>query len=79
MTDREQYIDELHGKMQRMEDSHTQQLGEMQQKHQSEVVDLKSKHSTEVTLLNDIIRKSQALVPDVGGILANGKFVFARG
>ena len=63
VTDREQYIDELHGKMQRMEDSHTQQLGEMQQKHQAEVVDLKSKHSTEVTMLNNIIRKAKRWFP----------------
>ena len=63
VTDREQYIDELHEKMQRMEDSHTQQLGEMQQKHQAEVVDLKSKHSTEVTMLNNIIRKAKRWFP----------------
>ena len=33
VTDREQYIDELHEKVQQMEDSHSKQLGEMQQKH----------------------------------------------
>ena len=63
VTDREQYIDELHGKMQRMEDSHTQQLGEMQQKHQTEVADLKSKHATEVSFLNDIFRKAKRWFP----------------
>ena len=63
VTDREQCIDELHGKMQRMEDSHTQQLGEMQQKHQAEVADLKSKHATEVSFLNDIIRKAKRWFP----------------
>ena len=37
VADREQYIDELHEKVQRMEDSHSKQLDEMQRKHQSEV------------------------------------------
>ena len=63
VTDREQYIDELHEKMQRMEDSHCQQFGEMQQKHQAEVADLKSKHATEVSFLNDIIRKAKRWFP----------------
>ena len=63
VTNREQYIDELHEKIQRMEDSHSQQLGEMQQIHQAEVVDLKSKHATEVSLLNDIVRKAKHLFP----------------
>ena len=63
VTDREQYIDELHEKVQRMEDSHSKQLGEMQQKHQSEVANLESKHSTEVTMLNDIIRKAKRWFP----------------
>lgn len=62
-TDREQYIDELHEKIQRMEDSHSQQLGEMQQIHQAEVVDLKNKHATEVSLLNDIVRKAKHWFP----------------
>ena len=63
VTDREQYIDELHEKIQRMEDSHSQQLGEMQQIHQAEVVDLKNKHATEVSLLNDIVRKAKHWFP----------------
>ena len=63
VTDREQYIDELHEKIQRTEDSHSQQLGEMQQIHQTEVVDLKSKHATEVSLLNDIVRKAKHWFP----------------
>jgi len=63
VTDREQYIDELHEKMQRMEDSHERQLGEMQQKHQSEVEKLVSKHSSEVTTLNGIIRKAKRWFP----------------
>ena len=63
VTDREQYIDELHEKMQRIENSHTQQLGEMQQKHQAEIADLKSKHATEVSFLNDIIRKAKRWLP----------------
>ena len=42
VTDREQYIDELHEKIQRMEDRHSKQRSEVQQKHQSEVMDLKS-------------------------------------
>ena len=63
VTDREQYIDELHEKMQRMEDSHERQLGEMQQKHQSEVEKLTSKHSSEVTTLNGIIRKAKRWFP----------------
>lgn len=63
VTNREQYIDELHEKIQRMEDSHSQQLGEMQQIHQAEVVDLKSKHATEVSLLNDIVRKAKHWFP----------------
>ena len=63
VTDQEQYIDELHQKIQRMEDSHSQQLGEMQQIHQAEVVDLKSKHATEVSLLNDIVRKAKHWFP----------------
>ena len=63
VTDREQYIDELHEKMQRIEDSHERQLGEMQQKHQSEVEKLTSKHSSEVTTLNGIIRKAKRWFP----------------
>ena len=63
VTDREQYIDELHEKMQRMVDSHERQLGEMQQKHQSEVEKLTSKHSSEVTTLNGIIRKAKRWLP----------------
>lgn len=63
VTDREQYIDELHEKMQQMEDSHERQLGEMQQKHQSEVEKLTSKHSSEVTTLNGIIRKAKRWFP----------------
>ena len=63
VKDREQYIDELHEKIQRMEDSHSQQLGEMQQIHQAEVVELKSKHATEVSLLNDIVRKAKHWFP----------------
>ena len=63
VTDREQYIDELHEKIQRMEDSHSQQLGEMQQNHQAEVADLKSKHASEVSFLNDIIRKAKRWFP----------------
>ena len=59
VTDREQYIDELHEKMQRMEDCHSLQLGEMRQKYQEEVVDLKNKHATEVSSLNNIIRKAK--------------------
>ena len=63
VTDREQYIDELHEKIQRTEDSHSKQLDEMQRKHQSEVANLESKHSTEVTMLNDIIRKAKRWFP----------------
>lgn len=63
VKDREQYIDELHEKIQRMEDSHSQQLGEMQQIRQAEVVELKSKHATEVSLLNDIVRKAKHWFP----------------
>ena len=63
VTDREQYIDELHEKVQQMEDSHSKQLDEMRQKHQSEVANLESKHSTEVTMLNDIIRKAKCWFP----------------
>ena len=63
VADREQYIDELHEKIQRMEDSHCQQFGEMQQKHQAEFADLKSKHATEISLLNDIIRKAKRWFP----------------
>ncbi|WP_308397502.1 MobV family relaxase [Prevotella sp.] len=63
VTDREQYIDELHEKVQRMEDSHSKQLGEMRQKHQSEVANLESKHTEEVSLLNDIIRKAKRWFP----------------
>ena len=63
VTDREQYIDELHEKMQRIEDSHERQLGEKQQKHQSEVEKLTSKHSSEVTTLNGIIRKAKRWFP----------------
>lgn len=63
VTDREQYIDELHEKMQRMEDSHCQQLGEMQQQHQAEIEKLTSKHSSEVTTLNGIIRKAKRWFP----------------
>ena len=63
VTNREQYIDELHEKVQRMEDSHSKQLGEMRQKHQSEVANLESKHTVEVSLLNDIIRKAKRWFP----------------
>lgn len=63
VTDREQYIDELHEKMQRIEDSHERQLGEMQQQHQAEVEKLTSKHSSEVTTLNGIIRKAKRWFP----------------
>ena len=63
VTDREQYIDKLHEKMQRIEDCHERQLGEMQQKHQSEVEKLTSKHSSEVTTLNGIIRKAKRWFP----------------
>ena len=63
VTDREQYIDELHEKIQRMEDSHSQQLGEMQQNHQAEVEKLTSKQSSEVTTLNGIIRKAKRWFP----------------
>ena len=55
--------DELHEKVQRMEDCHSQQLGDMQQKHQAEVANLKSKHATEVSLLNDIISKAKRWFP----------------
>ena len=63
VTNREQHIDELHEKVQRMEDSHSKQLGEMRQKHQSEVANLESKHTVEVSLLNDIIRKAKRWFP----------------
>lgn len=63
VTDREQYIDELHEKVQRMEDSHSKQLDEIQRKHQSEVANLESKHTTEVTMLNNIIRKAKRWFP----------------
>lgn len=63
VTDREQYIDELHEKIQRMEDNHSRQLGDMQQKHHSEVEKLVSKHSSEVTTLNGIIRKAKRWFP----------------
>lgn len=63
VTNREQYIDELHEKIQRMEDSHSKQLDEIQRKHQSEVANLESKHTTEVTMLNDIIRKAKRWFP----------------
>ena len=63
VTDREQYIDELHEKIQRTEDSHSKQLDEMQRKHQSEVANLESKHSTEVTMLNNIIRRAKRWFP----------------
>lgn len=63
VTDREQYIDELHEKIQQMEYSHCQQLGEMQQQHQAEVEKLTSKHSSEVTMLNDIIRNAKRWFP----------------
>lgn len=63
VTNREQYIDELHEKVQRMEDSHSKQLDEIQRKHQSEVANLESKHTTEVTMLNNIIRKAKRWFP----------------
>ena len=63
VTDREQYIDELHEKVQQMEDSHGKQLDEMQRKHQSEVANLESKHSTEVTMLYNIIRRAKRWFP----------------
>ena len=63
MADREQYIDELHEKVQRIEDSHCKQLDEMQRKHQSEVANLESKHSTEVTMLYNIIRRAKRWFP----------------
>ena len=63
VTDREQYIAELHEKIQRIEDSHGKQLDEMQRKHQSEVANLESKHSTEVTMLNNIIRRAKRWFP----------------
>ena len=69
VTDREQYIDELHEKIQRMEDSHSQQLGEMQQIHQAEVVDLKSKHATNVSFLNGIICKAKQWFPRLEALL----------
>lgn len=55
--------DELLEKVQRMEDCHSQQLGDMQQKHQAEVANLKSKHATVVSLLNDIISKAKRWFP----------------
>ncbi len=73
VTDREQYIDELHEKVQRMEDSHSKQLDEMQRKHQSEVANLKSKHAHGGNFAQRHHPQSQALVPDVGGTLANGR------
>ncbi len=63
VADREQYIDELHEKVQRIEDSHCKQLDEMQRKHQSEVANLESKHSTEVTMLYNIIRRAKRWFP----------------
>lgn len=50
-------------KIQQMEYSHCQQLGEMQQQHQAEVEKLTSKHSSEVTMLNDIIRNAKRWFP----------------
>lgn len=69
VTDREQYIDELHEKMQRMEDSHSRQLSEVQQKHQSEVLELKSKHATDVSFLNGIICKAKQWFPRLEAFL----------
>ena len=63
VTDREQYIDKLHEKLQRMEDSHSKQLDEIQRVHQSEVANLESKHTTEVTMLNNIICKAKRWFP----------------
>ena len=63
VTDREQYIDKLHEKLQRMEDSHSKQLDEIQRMHQSEVANLESKHTTEVTMLNNIICKAKRWFP----------------
>lgn len=63
VTDREQYIDKLHEKLQRMEDSHSKQLDEIQRMHQSEVANLESKHTTEVTMLNKIICKAKRWLP----------------
>ncbi len=73
VTDREQYIDELHEKVQRMEDSHSQQLGEMQQKHQAEVAEFREQARNRSFFAQRHHPQSQALVPDVGGTLANGR------
>lgn len=69
VTDREQYIDELHKKIQRMEDSHSRQLSEMHQKHQSEVMELKNKHATDVSFLNGIICKAKQWFPRLEAFL----------
>ena len=69
VTDREQYIDELHEKIQRMEDRHSKQRSEVQQKHQSEVMDLKSKHATDVSFLNGIICKAKQWFPRLEALL----------
>lgn len=69
VTDREQYIDELHEKIQRMEDRHSGQLSEVQQKHQSEVMELKNKHATDVSLLNGIICKAKQWFPRLEALL----------
>lgn len=69
VTDREQYIDELHEKIQRMEDRHSGQLSEVQQKHQSEVMELKNKHATDVSFLNGIICKAKQWFPRLEALL----------
>lgn len=69
VTDREQYIDELHEKIQRMEDNHSRQLSEVQQKHQSEVMELKNKHATDVSFLNGIICKAKQWFPRLEAFL----------
>jgi TolA-binding protein len=52
VTDREQYIDELHEKIQRTEDSHSKQLDEMQRKHQSEVLRFFNRSESSLRLSN---------------------------
>ena len=69
VTDREQYIDELHEKIQRMEDSHSRQLNEVQQKHQSEIMGLKNKHATDVSFLNGIVCKAKQWFPRLEAFL----------
>lgn len=69
VTDREQYIDELHETIHRMEDSHSRQLSEAQQKFQSEVMELKSKHATDVSFLNGVICKAKQWFPRLEAFL----------